>query len=200
MQGKTLAIFTSLFFASQAFAAQGDLLVRGRLIQVSPAVSSSDTLATLDVDVDKQVVPELDFTYMLTNNLGAELILGTARHEVTAGGASLGKVSHLPPTLTLQYHFAPEATFRPYAGLGLNYTRFYNADLHAGTAELEVDKSSVGGSLQIGADYALNQNWYLNVDLKKLYIKTDVSVAGGAKLGTLKINPLVFGAGIGTKF
>lgn len=196
MQGKTLAILTSLLFASQAFAAEGDWLVRGRLIQVAPSVSTTGALATLDVDVDKQVVPELDFTYMLTNNLGAELILGTARHEVSAGGTSLGKVNHLPPTLTLQYHFTPDATFRPYAGVGVNYTRFYNADLPG----LRVDKNSFGGSLQIGADYAINKDWFVNLDLKKIYIKTDVSTAGGTDLGSLKINPLVIGLGVGTKF
>ncbi|WP_184195773.1 OmpW/AlkL family protein [Chitinimonas taiwanensis] len=196
MQGKTLAILTSLLFASQAFAAEGDWLVRGRLIQVAPSVSTTGALATLDVDVDKQVVPELDFTYMLTNNLGAELILGTARHEVSAGGTSLGKVNHLPPTLTLQYHFTPDATFRPYAGVGVNYTRFYNVDLPG----LQVDKNSFGGSLQIGADYAINKDWFVNLDLKKIYIKTDVSTAGGTDLGTLKINPLVIGLGVGTKF
>ncbi len=196
MQGKTLAILTSLLFASQAFAAEGDWLVRGRLIQVAPSVSTTGALATLDVDVDKQVVPELDFTYMLTNNLGAELILGTARHEVSAAGTSLGKVNHLPPTLTLQYHFTPDATFRPYAGVGVNYTRFYNVDLPG----LQVDKNSFGGSLQIGADYAINKDWFVNLDLKKIYIKTDVSTAGGTDLGSLKINPLVIGLGVGTKF
>ncbi|PHV10440.1 OmpW/AlkL family protein [Chitinimonas sp. BJB300] len=200
MQGKTLVALMGLLFASHAFAAGGDILVRGRVIQVAPSVSSTGTLATLNVDVDKRVVPELDFTYMLTDNLGAELILATARHDVTANGTSLGKVSHLPPTLTLQYHFMPNATFRPYAGLGVNYTRFYKNGLKSGGADLEIEKSSFGGSLQIGADYAINKDWYVNVDLKKIYIKTDVSVAGGAKLGTLKINPLVIGAGIGTRF
>ncbi|WP_269531949.1 OmpW family protein [Chitinimonas sp. BJYL2] len=200
MQAKTLVTLICALMGTTAVAAQGDLLVRGRLVQVAPSVSNTGTLAALNVDVDKQTVPELDFTYMLSDQLGAELILGTARHKVTANGASLGKVSHLPPTLTLQYHFAPNADIRPYAGVGVNYTRFYNADLKAGAADLAVDKNSFGGSLQLGADFAINQDWYVNVDVKKIYIKTDVSVAGGAKLGTLKVNPVVWGVGVGTKF
>ncbi|WP_460536733.1 OmpW/AlkL family protein [Chitinimonas naiadis] len=199
MQRKLLVI-AGLLMTGSAMAAQGDLLIRGRVINVAPDVSTTGTLNALAVDVDSKATPELDFTYMLTDKLGAELILGTARHTVTAGGASLGKVSHLPPTLTLQYHFAPEATVRPYLGAGLNYTRFYNVDLHAGAAALDVDKNSFGGALQAGFDIAINKDWFVNVDVKKLYIKTDVNVRGGAGLGTLKINPVVWGAGIGTKF
>ncbi|WP_374350340.1 OmpW family protein [Chitinimonas sp.] len=200
MKAKSLALLFTILFSGYATAAQGDLLVRGRLINIAPSVSTSGTLSTLGIDVDKQVVPELDFTYMITPNIGAELILGTARHKVTSFGASLGKVSHLPPTLTLQYHFAPEATVRPYIGAGINYTRFYNASLKAGAADLTVDKNSFGGSLQIGTDIAINKDWYVNVDLKKIYIKTDVKTTTGAALGSLKINPTVFGIGIGTKF
>ena len=196
MQGKTLATLTALMFASQAFAAQGDLLVRGRLIQIAPDVSTSGALRSLDVDVNDQVVPELDFTYMVTDRLGVELILGTARHKIKAGDTSLGKVSHLPPTLTLQYHFAPNAVFRPYIGAGVNYTRFYDVDLPG----LRIDRDSFGASLQIGADYAINDDWFVNVDLKKLYIETDVSTDSGTDLGALKIDPLVFGVGVGMRF
>jgi outer membrane protein len=85
-------------------------------------------------------------------------------------------------------------------GAGVNYTRFYSADLKAGAADLDVDKNSFGGSLQVGTDIALNKDWFLNLDLKKLYIKTDVKTTTGAGLGSLRINPLVFGVGIGTKF
>jgi len=201
MQQKLLAMTIGLLMTSSAYAAQGDWLVRGRVIDIDPKVSTSGTLSTLGIGVDKQVVPELDFTYMFTNNIGAELILGTARHEVSSFGQGLGKVSHLPPTLTLQYHFAPESTIRPYAGVGINYTRFYSVGLAAGSTGLDVDKSSFGGSLQLGTDVAINKDWFVNFDLKKIYIKTDVKTAGGGTdLGTLKINPLVFGIGVGTHF
>lgn len=200
MQRKLLALALSLLAASPAWAAPGDWLVRGRVIMVDPKVSTSGALSSLDIGVDRQFVPELDFTYMATEHLGAELILGTARHKVTSFGDSLGHVSHLPPTLTLQYHFAPQATIRPYAGVGLNYTRFYSDDLQAGASKLDVDKNSVGGSLQVGTDIALNKDWFLNLDMKKLYIKTGVKTQGGTDLGTLHVDPLVFGVGIGTHF
>lgn len=191
--------------AAPAFAAQGDILARFRIIDVNPDSSWSNgpvgsTLGGFNVDADHAVVPEVDFTYMITNNIGAELILGTSRHKVKSNKlGDLGKVSVLPPTLTLQYHFAPEATFRPYVGAGINYTRFYNNDLKAGSDNLDIDKNSWGGALQIGADYAVNKDWFINADVKKIWLKTDVSL-NGANVGELKINPWVFGLGVGTKF
>ena len=83
------------------------------------------------VDVDADEVPEIDFTYFITSNWAAELILATTRHRVTdsastLGDVDLGKVSLLPPILTLQYHFRPDAKYRPYVGAGINYTIFYD--------------------------------------------------------------------------
>jgi len=187
----------ALAMALPAQADQGDWLARGRLLQIRPSVSS--TTGTLGVS--NEVVPELDFTYFLTNNIAAELILGTSRHTVTASGASLGKVSLLPPTLTLQYHFSPKETLRPYVGLGVNYTRFYSASLYLGTTPLNVDNSSFGGSLQAGFDYALDKKWFLNFDVKKIYIKTDVTNGStGAFVSQIKIDPVVMGIGVGLKF
>lgn len=200
MRKLTVAVLAGLgLLSASAFADQGDILARLRVIDVSPSVSSSGTVSTLDPSVKDDVVPELDFTYMITNNIGAELILGTSRHEVKLGSTSLGKVSVLPPTLTVQYHFNPQGTFRPYVGAGVNYTRFYSNDLKLGGNQVDVKQNSWGPALQVGADYAINKDWYVNVDVKKLYIKTDVSM-GGTGLGTLKIDPWVYGVGIGTKF
>ncbi len=70
----------------------------------------------------------------------------------------------------------------------------------AGTTPLSVGRDSCGPSFQVGADIAISEKCVANLDPKKIYIKTDVSVQGGADLGTLRINPLVFGVGIGTKF
>lgn len=200
MRKLTVAVLAGLgLLSASAFADQGDILARLRIINVNPSVSTDSTLSAVNTSVKDDTVPELDFTYMITNNIGAELILGTSRHEVSTSLGSLGKVSVLPPTLTVQYHFNPQGTFRPYVGAGVNYTRFYSNDLKLGGNQVDVKQNSWGPALQVGADYAVNKDWYVNVDVKKLYIKTDVSVAG-TPLGTLKINPWVYGVGIGTKF
>ncbi|WP_199102312.1 OmpW family protein [Aquitalea sp. ASV11] len=209
---KKLALAAAIgLISASAFAAQGDIIARFRVINVNPSSSWSNgsvgtAVGLTGVDAKDDTVPELDFTYMITNNIGAELILGTSRHEITAhtasGDASLGKVSALPPTVTLQYHFTPESTvFRPYVGAGINYTRFYNNGLQYSGLDLNVKKNSYGPALQIGADFPISKSFFVNVDVKKIWMKTDVSLqSNGSSVGSLKIDPLVVGLGIGTKF
>jgi len=177
-------------------AAQGDWLARARIININPDASSS----ALNLNASTETTLELDFTYFLTRSIGLELILATKKHEITSAGAKIGSVALLPPTLTLQYHFAPDsASFRPYVGAGINYTRFYDINLLAGAAT--VDKSSWGGALQLGVDIPLNKTFFLNLDLKKIWIDTDVKLtATGATAANFKINPLVLGVGVGMKF
>ena len=190
---KTL-LTLALVAALPASALADNWMMRVRAIDISPDVSTSPTLAGLDVS--DEWVPEVDFTYFVTPNIGVELILGTARHEVTLGNQSLGKLNHLPPTLTLQYHFQPTPSIKPYVGAGVNYTRFYNVDLAPG---LSIDNNSFGGALQAGVDIAVTKNGYINLDVKKIWIDTDVK-ANGAKLTTLDIDPVVWGIGYGFRF
>ncbi|MBB5018835.1 outer membrane protein [Chitinivorax tropicus] len=184
-----------LLAAGFAHAEAGDVLVRGRFALITPDVESD----LKGLDVERKAIPELDFTYFITKNIAAELILGTAKHSVSLNNQIIGKVSHLPPTVTVQYHFLPDSTIRPYVGAGLNYTRFYDIKLADGT--LTVDKNSFGGALQAGVDFAVSKNSFINLDLKKIYISTDVkSTATGAKVTKLDVDPLVFGIGYGMRF
>ena len=188
-----LALASSASTASFAQAADGNWMARVRVIDIHPSTHSSPLAG---VDVNSQVVPELDFTYFFSKNIGAELILGTARHKVTLNGANLGKVNHLPPTLTLQWHFAPDSKIRPYVGAGVNYTHFYNVDL----AGLDIDRNSFGGALQAGVDIAVSDNGYINLDVKKVYISTKVKTTAGAYVTDLDINPVILGVGYGWRF
>lgn len=196
---KLIAALAIGLVSASAFAAQGDILARFRVINVSPDVSSTDTLSAIHSDVKSSTVPEVDFTYMITNNIGAELILGTSRHELKSDLGSLGKVSVLPPTLTVQYHFNPEGSIRPYAGVGVNYTRFYSNDLKVGSSNVDIDKNSWGLAAQVGVDVAINKDWFVNVDVKKIQLDTRARL-NGADIGKLTLDPWVFGLGIGTKF
>ena len=178
-----------------AAAQDGKWMARVRAIDVEPNASSS--LAGLNVE--GQWTGELDFTYFFTKNLAAELILGWAKHEVTLNGNSLGKVGVLPPTLTLQYHFTDLGAFKPYVGIGGNYTYFYENELANGA--LYIKDNSWGGALQAGVDYMLDKNWSLNLDVKYVWMDTEVRVkATGAELGTLDINPWLLGIGARYRF
>jgi len=212
VSGLVAAVICSSTFINPAFADAGDWLVRARIINVSPNDSSGQVpaVAGSGVSVDVDTTIELDFTYMVSNNLGLELILATSKHEATGtgtlAGADVGEVRALPPTLTLQYHFNPKATVRPYAGVGLNYTRFFNPKLGAalianGATDIDYD-DSFGLSAQAGLDIDINKKWFMNLDVKYVQIETTATITGGALAGNVDvdINPWVFGVGIGTRF
>ena len=192
------AAVLGLVMATSAFAqatAQGPWQVRVRALHLD---SSNKDTTGLDLSVNDKWMPEIDISYFFTPNIAAELVLTIPqKHELRAGGDKIGSLRHLPPTLTVQYHFAPTAAFRPYVGAGVNYTRFSSVRLPDGVG---IDKNSFGGALQLGVDIPLPyKNLSLNFDVKKVYIKTDVSAAG-AKIGSFKVDPVLFGVGLGWRF
>jgi outer membrane protein len=177
----------------------GDVLVRLRAISIEPTARTNETLSALNVGVNNAIVPELDFTYMIRDYLGVELILATSRHQLTSSLGNLGGVGVLPPTLLLQYHFNHQGRIRPYVGAGINYTLFYNNGLNAGGQSIAIDNHSFGPALQAGVDVQITKRLYVNADIKKIWIKTGASL-NGQSLGTLHIDPLVIGLGVGMKF
>jgi len=184
-----------------AMAQESPWLVRARAVHIDTA-NKSDPVGGVGaanlIRVESKTIPELDVSYFLTPNIAAELILTyPQKHDVTLDGAKIGSFKHLPPTLTLQYHFAPEQTFSPYVGAGLNYTRISQVRLLDGAGDLEND--SWGGALQAGFDVKLDRNWSLNVDVKKVQIRSDVYV-GGARASKVKVDPVLFGIGVGYRF
>lgn len=198
-----LTLGTIQSFPAPGFAMKqkGDFLMRVRGINVNPDEDGT-TSAGGSVSIDAATVPELDFTYFFTDNIAAELILATNTHTVDVNGvARLGDVSLIPPILSLQYHFNPKGKLSPYIGAGVNYTIFYDEE-PAGGAVTSVDyDNAFGWALQIGVDYALNDRWFINLDIKKLWLETDVSVNGGAITGNdVEINPWIIGLGVGYRF
>ena len=189
----TAGVLGMLAAMSGAAQASEDWMLRFRAAEVIPDASSAPVTG---VDANSSFSPEVDLTYFITKNIAVEAIAATTRHKVTLNNAGLGKVSVLPPTVTLQYHFNPDGEIRPYAGAGINYTRFYNVKL---AAPLNVERNSWGGVLQAGVDFKVGKNSYINLDVKKIYIETDVTAAG-AYLTTLKLDPVVVGIGYGFRF
>lgn len=190
------AVFCTLL-SSAAIAQQtkeGPWMVRARAVHIDSVNGDSTGLG---LTINNKTIPEVDFSYFFSKNVAAELILTVPqRHTVYSNGASIGSLRHLPPTFTAQYHF-DTGSFRPYVGAGVNYTRFSSVNLLGGGAT--VDKDSFGPALQAGVDIPLGGSLYLNVDVKKVYIRTDVH-AGGATAGTFKVDPVLFGVGLGMRF
>ncbi|AZO01297.1 OmpW family protein [Mesorhizobium sp. M9A.F.Ca.ET.002.03.1.2] len=158
-----------------------------------------------DLSYSDTVTPELDISYYFTDNLAAELILGTTYAKIDGGGTigglgEIGKVWLLPPTLTLQYHFTNFGAFKPYVGAGATYTMFYSQD--ATNADAIDVKDTFGGALQVGFDYMVDEHWGVNFDVKKLFLepKYDVTVGGAELTGKAKLNPWLIGTGVTYRF
>jgi outer membrane protein len=177
----------------------GSWLVRGRALYLDSANKDN---TGLDLSVNNKTFPELDITYFLNNNLAVELVLTyPQKHDIRAGGTKIGTLKHLPPTLSLQYHF-PMSGFRPYVGAGINYTLFSDVNFDSGidaALKPSVDSSSVGLALGAGVDIPFGGGWLFNVDVKKVKLETDVK-SFGTKVGTFKVDPVLFSLGVGKRF
>src|SRR4051812_15434159 len=205
----------ALLAAAPACAEQGDWIVRARAIMVAPNEKTGPvrpTFATSHTAVNNSFAPEIDFTYMATKHVGAELILATTKHHVSGKDAlaPVGRLAGtwvLPPTLTLQYHFLPDGAVRPYVGAGANYTIFYNTKasgaLNAAIGHTKVHlRDSFGYAVQAGVDVDLSKRIFLNLDVKYIDIDTKARLATGALVNRERVHldPFVFGVGIGTRF
>ena len=191
------AMTSGAAFAQQA---EGPWLVRVRAVNLDSANKDS---TGLDLSVNNKVIPELDISYFFTPNIAAELILTyPQKHDLRSGGVDIGSLKHLPPTLLAQYHFTNFGGFKPYVGVGINYTNFSSVNFDpAVQAALNpsIKRNSWGAALQVGFDIPLTKQLSLNFDVKKVYIKTDV-YSGDFKAGTFKVDPVLVGVGLGYRF
>ena len=176
---------------------QGDWLIRFGVSTVDPKSNNHPA-----VSVDKGTSATFNFTYMMTDNWAVEVLAAYPfEHDIyLVGGPEVGSTKHLPPTVSLQYHFMSAATFQPYIGLGVNYTDFFSEKLYGPLegASLSLD-SSWGFAGEIGADIMLGQTWFLNGSLRYIGIESDATVNGEA-FGKVKIDPWVYGVHLGFRF
>lgn len=230
---KTLFTASLLAVALAAPLAQahqaGDIIVRAGAITVDPredsstlkfdGASAAGTSATLDSDTQLG----LNFAYMVTDKIGIELLAATPfSHEVGVKGVSnavniggldgkLGDIKHLPPTLSVVYYpLDSKSAFKPYVGIGINYTTFFQEDLSSerkaqGFSNLDLD-DSWGLAFQVGADYMLTDKLMINAQVRYIDIETDATVSGPTALGVNKtkvdvdVDPMVYMVGLGYKF
>lgn len=200
-----LAVSSTTALAEEPMVKAGDFLVRVRGLVVAPDDSARISGIGGTAAIETSVVPEVDFSYFLTDTIAVELIAAVTRHDVRAVGTALGDVALgdlllLPPTLTLQYHLPVTEDFKPYLGAGVNYTFFIDEDAEGGIVTRLRAKDSFGWALQAGADYRISGPFMLNVDVKKLFLDTRASINGGAITADVDIDPWIFGIGIGYRF
>lgn len=197
--GAALVAALGMVVHGAALAAEGPWLVRARALHLDSANKDSTGLG---LSVNNKLFPEVDISYFFTPNVAAELVLTyPQKHDIRSGGVNIGSLKHLPPVLSLQYHFTGMGV-RPYLGIGLNFTHFSSVSFAPAVVTAlgpTIQKSSVGLALQAGLDMPLSGGWLINVDLKKVKLDTDVS-SKGTKVGTFKVDPLLFSVGVGMRF
>lgn len=196
-----LVFFAFAMIAGSAAAEATPWLLRVRAVHLDMADKSDPVGGAGAADrlsIASKTVPEVDLSYFFTPHWAAELVATyPQKHHARLDGKDIGTFRHLPPTLLLQYHFAPQAPLKPYVGAGLNYTTMSKVRLLDGAGSLDHD--SVGLALQAGLDYAIDQRWSLNLDVKKVQIRSDVYI-GGARVSRVKPDPLMLGIGVGYRF
>ncbi|MFJ4144971.1 OmpW family protein [Pseudomonas sp. NPDC089734] len=223
LRASLLALAIAAPTAAQAYEA-GDFIVRAGVAHVDPHEDSGELKldgtkapgTKASVDGENQL--GLTFAYMLTSHVGIELLAATPfSHTVSVSGLGAGldgklaDIKQLPPTLSLQYYpMEPSSKFQPYAGIGINYTTFFDTDLTSnrkdqGFSNLKL-KDSVGLAGQLGVDYLITDNILLNASVWYVDIDTEATVDGpsGLSVGKTKVNvdidPWVYMVGVGYKF
>ena len=180
-----------------AIADQGPWMVRARAVNLDMANKDSTGLG---LSVNNKTIPEIDVSYFINKNVAVEVVLTVPQKQTVSSSAlaaDIGTFKHLPPTVTLQYHFDNFTGYTPYVGAGVNYTKITQTHLLNGDATL--DSHSWGSAFQAGVDFPIDKNLSFNIDVKKVNLKTDVYVSG-VNSGTLKLNPLLVGVGIGYRY
>ncbi|MFP8966164.1 outer membrane protein OmpW [Pokkaliibacter sp. CJK22405] len=203
-----LAVSAALIAPVSAHEA-GDIIVRAGALNVSPHESSDDVLGLGEFNLTDNTQLGLTFSYMVTDNWGVELVAATPfNHSVSLNGVGkIASAKHLPPTLLGQYYFGQsDSAIRPYVGLGVNYTFFFDEDFSstgksAGLSDLDMS-SSWGLAAEAGVDLKLTDNIYANASVWYMDIDTDVTFNAGGSRQKIKteIDPVAFMIGAGYRF
>lgn len=198
----------ALTSASALAVEKGDWLVRFGVVNVAPNDSSTGLTGvgptgTVGVDSDTQVFANL--SYMIKENVAIELLAATPfSHDIKgtgalAGAGKVGETKQLPPTLSVQYHFKPKASVRPYVGAGINYTTFFSEKTTGALAGTSISlDDSFGLAVQAGVDVDINKDWFFNADVRYINIESTATTALGT--AEVTIDPTVISLGVGTRF
>ncbi|WP_017997777.1 OmpW family outer membrane protein [Paracoccus sp. N5] len=189
--------------ASPALAqSQGEWTLGFGLANVNPK-SDNGVLAagTVPTEIGDSTRPTITAEYFIRDNLGIELLAALPfKHSIKSNGVEIGTVKQLPPVISLQYHFDATEQFKPFVGLGVNFTGFWDGDARGplSGSELRV-KNSWGLAAHLGADYWINDRAAIRADLRWIDIDADVEL-NGAEIGKVEVDPVVVGVSYVMKF
>ena len=203
-----LAVATALVASPAMAQSKGDWTLGIGVHAVDPKSDAGDLdgsalgLGALPTKVDSDIKPTITYEYFVADNVGLEVLAALPfKHDISIDGVGkVGQTKHLPPVVSLQYHFGKGGKVSPFVGLGLNYTKFFSTDAKGALKGTKLDlDDSWGVAAHAGLDFAVSEKGALRVDLRWADIDTKVKVNGN-KLGTANIDPLVYGVAYVLKF
>ncbi|UWS01226.1 OmpW/AlkL family protein [Phaeobacter inhibens] len=175
---------------------QGDWTLGVGIANVNPK-SDNGTVAGAAATIDDDTALTFTAEYFIRDNIGIELLAASPfEHDISLNGAYTATTKHLPPTLSVNYHFPTQTKFKPFVGVGINYTTFFEESSPAGVISLD---DSVGLALNLGADWQISDRGALRVNVRYMDIETDVTL-NGTKIGTAEIDPVTVGFGYVHRF
>lgn len=180
---------------------QGDWLLRSRVVVIDPATSGEVIPIGGKPYISTSVIPEIDLSYFLTDNIAVEFVPGLIPQKAKAKGTALGdrdagRIYAVAPTLMLQYHREVTQGVKPYVGLGMAYVKYFEDDT---VDQLQYD-DDIAAIVQAGLDVKLSENWVANADVKKAWAGTEAKINRGAAKAIVNIDPIIYGVGLGYKF
>jgi len=184
-------------------------------------ISGPLTPAGLNVDLKDTTTLYLAYIRRLSAHWDLELAAGwpPKTETVAKGPPTVGSVPYdgqviatskwLSPTLLLNYKFLEESSpWRPYVGIGINYTHFYDrtstaaGDAIAGGPTVISLSDSWGPAGTIGIFYKLPQNWSIDASFSLAKVKSDLeaNTSGVVRKTTINFNPRAFVLSAGYSF
>ena len=159
-----------------------------------------------DIFVKSQLTLGIEAGYFLNPNFAISLTGGippVAKIELSgtmSGMGTVGKTTYGPVGLTAHYHFREFGRVQPYAGVGP--VLFYVFDDEDGVLTNLKARHSVGFALQAGADFMLDENWGVFIDVKKVFLQTQAhgSLGGLPIKADVRLDPLVVHSGVTYRF
>ncbi|MDN3711904.1 OmpW family outer membrane protein [Paracoccus cavernae] len=180
----------------------GDWTVGVGIANVAPVDNPGTLEGGLKTSIGKNARPTLTVEYFIKDNLGIEILAATPfKHDIKIDGLGrVGTVKQLPPVISLQAHFDTNTPFKPFLGVGVNWTSFFSEKSEGALAGSKLDvKHSFGLALHAGTDYQINERSALRADIRWIDINSDVHL-NGKKIGKVEVDPLVVGASYVVKF
>lgn len=199
-----------------AHAEAGDLLVKARATYHHRSEGFSFTLndqaEIVDAFVNDAIGGEVSGTLFLTDHVATEFSLGGVTYDLEDDtGRGVLSSGLLMTTATVQFHpLGDRAVVRPYIGTGISYMNFYGEELQdvvisEASNPFTPYTSGIRGGFtpvgQFGADIAINQRLYVNLDAKYTSLKTEVYVQNETRQTIARrMGSLVVSGGVGFRF